>query len=61
MEDPLDGIPSCSRSARVQPYTRANPDNLVFEGNATFVVVERDGVMKVDAEYFAGTFSFVED
>jgi hypothetical protein len=50
MEDPVDGKPSCSRSARVQPYTRANPDNLVFEGNATFVVVERDGVMKVDAE-----------
>ena len=32
-----------------------------FEGNATYVVVERDGVMKVDAEYWAGTLGFLED
>ena len=32
-----------------------------FEGNATYVVVERDGVMKVAAEYFTGTLGFLED
>ena len=42
----------------------ANPiefDPLVYEGNGTFVVVERDGVMKVDAEYWAGTMDSLGD
>lgn len=37
------------------------PNPIVFEGNATYVVVERGGVMKVDAEYFTGTSGFLED
>jgi hypothetical protein len=37
------------------------PDQIVWEGNGTFVVVERDGVMKVDAEYWAGTMDSLED
>jgi hypothetical protein len=40
---------------------RSEPDDIWFEGNATFVVVERDGDMKVDAEYWAGSVGFLED
>ena len=39
---------------------RSEPDNLVFEGNAT-LVVERDGVMKVAAEYWAGSIGALEE
>jgi len=38
-----------------------DPDQIVWEGNVTYVVVERGGIMKVDAEYFAGTMGFLED
>lgn len=37
------------------------PDEMLWEGNATYVVVERDGVMKVAAEYSASALGFVED
>ena len=40
---------------------RSEPDTTLFEGNATYVVVERDGAMKVDAEYWAGSAGFLED
>jgi hypothetical protein len=36
-------------------------DDNLFEGNGTFVVVERDGVMKVAAEYWAGSIGALED
>jgi hypothetical protein len=36
------------------------PDRIVWEGNVTYVVVERDGVMKVAAEYFVGTMGLLE-
>jgi hypothetical protein len=38
----------------------SEPDTVTWEGNATYVVVERDGVMKVAAEYFTGTLDFLE-
>jgi hypothetical protein len=37
------------------------PDKTLYEGNATFVVVERDGVMKVAAEYSTVAIGFLED
>jgi len=46
---------------RTRWIERSEPDDLTFEGNATYVVVERDGVMKVAAEYFTGTLGFLED
>ena len=39
---------------------RSEPDNLAWEGNGTYVVVERDGVMKVAAEYFTGTLDLLK-
>jgi hypothetical protein len=39
----------------------SEPDDFTWVGNGTLVVVERDGVMKVAAEYFTGTLGFLAD
>ena len=35
--------------------TWSETDSIVWNGSATYTVVERDGVMKVASEYFVGT------
>ena len=35
--------------------------DIVYDGSATYTVVERDGVVKVASEYFVGTASFAEE
>jgi len=41
------------------PRENANP--VLFDGVATYVVVERDGVVKIASEYFTGTVSSLEN
>ena len=38
-----------------------NPNPVVWDGNATYVIVERDGTMKVASEYWTGTLTLQEN